>query len=78
MDNYNFLIPVMKALIDKAYQLLNLDINLPSLPSTIRSPTFFDDFKTYCKTKEWTTFITSYVCSSQSAVLTNPHYQTTC
>ncbi|XP_053386541.1 neurobeachin-like protein 1 [Mercenaria mercenaria] len=60
-DNYSFLIPVMKALIDKSYQLLNLDLNLPNLPSTTMSPTFFDDFKTYCKTEEWTTFINNYV-----------------
>ncbi|XP_060579246.1 neurobeachin-like protein 1, partial [Ruditapes philippinarum] len=60
-DNYSFLIPVMKALIDKSYQLLNLDLNLPNLPSTMMSPTFFDDFKTYCKTEEWTTFIENYV-----------------
>ncbi|XP_060592045.1 neurobeachin-like protein 1, partial [Ruditapes philippinarum] len=60
-DNYSFLIPVMKALIDKSYQLLNLDLNLPNLPSTMMSPTFFDDFKTYCKTEEWTTFIENYI-----------------
>lgn len=62
-DNYSFLIPVMKALIDKSYQLLTLDINLPNLPSTTMSPTFFDDFKTYCRTDEWTNFIENYVCT---------------
>ncbi|KAL4217498.1 Neurobeachin-like protein 1 [Mactra antiquata] len=60
-DNYSFLIPVMKALIDKSYQLLTLDLQLPNLPSTTMSPTFFDDFKNYCKTEEWMTFIDNYV-----------------
>ena len=60
-DNYNYLIPVMKALIVKAYKLMLLDLNLPSLPSTSLSPTFFDDFKTYCKSEEWNKFIDSYV-----------------
>lgn len=60
-SNYSYLIPVMKALIDKAYQLLNLDINLPNLPSTSTCPTFFEDFKIYCKSEEWTKFISYYV-----------------
>ncbi|WAR10787.1 NBEL1-like protein, partial [Mya arenaria] len=38
---------IVKAVDDKSYQLFNLDLNLPSLPSTNLSPTFFDDFKTY-------------------------------
>ncbi|OWF44124.1 neurobeachin-like protein 1 isoform X3 [Mizuhopecten yessoensis] len=60
-DNYSFLIPVLKALIDKAYDLLNLDLHLPNLPPTARSPTFFDDFRAYCLTDEWTVFVESYV-----------------
>ncbi|KAK3582874.1 hypothetical protein CHS0354_012486 [Potamilus streckersoni] len=60
-DNYSFLIPVMKALIDKAFDLMNLDLNLPNLPSTSLSPTFFDDFKVYCRSKEWRTFLEVYV-----------------
>ncbi|ESO94157.1 hypothetical protein LOTGIDRAFT_232423 [Lottia gigantea] len=60
-DNYSFLIPVLKALIDKAHDLMNLDNYLPSLPSTNQSPTFFDDFKTYCQSEEWKTFIQNYI-----------------
>ncbi|XP_069107826.1 neurobeachin-like protein 1 isoform X1 [Argopecten irradians] len=60
-DNYSFLIPVLKALIDKAFDLLNLDLHLPNLPPTARSPTFFDDFRAYCLTEEWTVFVESYV-----------------
>ncbi|XP_078323505.1 neurobeachin-like protein 1 isoform X4 [Crassostrea virginica] len=60
-DTYSFLIPVMKALLDKASNLLNLDLLLPDLPPTNHSPAFFDDFKTYCLSKQWTEFIENYV-----------------
>ena len=60
-DNYSYTIPVLKALIEKAEPLLTLDLNLPNLPSTSLSPTFFDDFKTYCLDEEWTMFIDNYV-----------------
>lgn len=60
-DTYSFLIPVMKALLDKARSLLNLDLLLPDLPPTSNSPVFFDDYKTYCLSEEWKKFIESYV-----------------
>ncbi|KAK3083537.1 hypothetical protein FSP39_025014, partial [Pinctada imbricata] len=60
-DNYSFLIPVLKALIEKGQDLLSLDLLLPSLPTTSRSPTFFDDFKQYCMSEEWKNFIENYV-----------------
>ena len=60
-DTYSFLIPVMKALLDKASNLLNLDLLLPDLPPTNHSPAFFDDFKTYCLSEQWTEFIENYV-----------------
>jgi hypothetical protein len=51
----------MKALIDKAYTVLSLDMQLPNLPTLSRSPTFFDDFKTYCFSDEWSVFMENYV-----------------
>eukprot|EP00105_Crassostrea_gigas_P036363 XP_019920511.1 PREDICTED: neurobeachin-like protein 1 [Crassostrea gigas] len=60
-DTYSFLIPVMKALLDKARSLLNLDLLLPDLPPTSNSPVFFDDFKSYCLSEQWKKFIESYV-----------------
>lgn len=64
-DNYSFLIPVMKALIERAFTLLNLEVQLPTLPATTMSPTFFDDFKMYAQSEEWTTFISTQVSASQ-------------
>ncbi|XP_061165431.1 neurobeachin-like protein 1 isoform X2 [Saccostrea echinata] len=60
-DTYSFLIPVMKALLDKASGLLNLDLLLPDLPPTNNSPSFFDDFKSFCVSDQWKQFIESYV-----------------
>ena len=51
-EHYNFFIPVMKALVDKTRGMLDMDSLLPSLPQTITSPTFFEDFKAYCQSGE--------------------------
>ncbi|CAH1788242.1 unnamed protein product [Owenia fusiformis] len=61
LDNYQFVIPVMKALIEKSYEVLNMSLHLPSLPPTTMSPTFFDDFKSYSKSEEWRTFISKQI-----------------
>ena len=63
-DQYNFLMPVMKALIDKCYGLLEIKTYLPNLPNTNNSPSFFDDFKTYCVTDEWKEFVEKHVVPS--------------
>ncbi|CAI9726854.1 1 isoform X1 [Octopus vulgaris] len=60
-DTYSFVIPVLKALIDKSYTLLNMEIYLPHLPPTSRSPTFFDDFRVYCQEKEWSDFVSTQI-----------------
>ena len=60
-DHYSFLIPVMKALVEKCADLLNMDTYLPTLPATAQSPTFFDDFKVYCNTDEWRNFMDKQV-----------------
>ncbi|GAB1600529.1 neurobeachin-like protein 1 isoform X2 [Argonauta hians] len=60
-DTYSFVIPVLKALIDKSYTLLNMEIYLPHLPPTSRSPTFFDDFRIYCQEKEWSDFVDTQI-----------------
>ena len=62
--NYVYLMNVLKALISKAHTLLTLDHLLPHLPQTVMSPTFFDDFRTYCNTEEWLTFMQNYVSCS--------------
>ena len=61
--NYAYLMNVLKALIGKAHTLLTIDHLLPHLPQTAMSPTFFDDFRTYCSTEEWLNFMHNYVGS---------------
>ncbi len=60
-DHYSFLIPVMKALVDKCHDMLNMATLLPTLPTTQMSPTFFDDFKHYCQSAEWRNFMNKQV-----------------
>ena len=59
--NYAYLMNVLKAMISKAHTLLTIDHLLPHLPQTAMSPTFFDDFRTYCNTEEWLNFMQNYV-----------------
>jgi hypothetical protein len=51
----------MKCLIEKCYNLLQMNVQVPNIPFSNISPTFFDDFKDYCKTDEWQIFIQKQV-----------------
>ncbi len=53
----------MKALIDKCYDMLAMGMYLPGLPSAQATPSFYDDFKTYCQGQEWTSFMQKQVGS---------------
>uniref|UniRef100_A0A182W0M1 DUF4704 domain-containing protein n=1 Tax=Anopheles minimus TaxID=112268 RepID=A0A182W0M1_9DIPT len=56
-EQYSFLIPVMKALLEKSRTVLGLATHTPDLPATSSGPIFFQDFQTYCASRQWTTFI---------------------
>ncbi|XP_006816022.1 neurobeachin-like protein 1 [Saccoglossus kowalevskii] len=58
---YSFLIPLMRAVIDKYVEPLNMKLHLPTLPMTNMSPTFFEDFQKYCLDPEWRAFIEKQV-----------------
>lgn len=60
-ETYSFLIPLVRTLISKIYDLLFMNLHLPSLPSTNGSPSFFEDFQDYCRTDEWQAYIDKYV-----------------
>ena len=60
-DHYNFLIPVMKALVEKCHDLLNMKTYCPRLPNPSQGPAFFDDFKVYCQDSEWRSFMDKQV-----------------
>ncbi|XP_030380341.1 neurobeachin-like protein 1 isoform X2 [Scaptodrosophila lebanonensis] len=56
-EEYSFLMPVMKALLEKCRSPFSLDVNLPDLPSTSSGPVFFNDFQMYSTSKKWRVFI---------------------
>uniref|UniRef100_A0A670IMK9 Neurobeachin-like protein 2 n=1 Tax=Podarcis muralis TaxID=64176 RepID=A0A670IMK9_PODMU len=60
-ETYSFLIPLVRTLVSKIYELLFMDLHLPSLPSTNGSPSFFEDFQDYCNTEEWQTYIAKFI-----------------
>ncbi|XP_072116392.1 neurobeachin-like protein 2 isoform X3 [Mobula birostris] len=56
-DIFSYLMPIARTLMDQCYQLLELQYQLPSLPPTNGSPTFFEDFQYFCVTSEWKSFM---------------------
>ncbi|KAM7358806.1 neurobeachin-like protein 1 isoform 2-T3 [Cochliomyia hominivorax] len=56
-EEYSFLMPVMKALIEKCRNVFNLDSVLPDLPPTSSGPVFFNDFQMYSTSKKWRNFM---------------------
>uniref|UniRef100_A0A8C4WGX6 Neurobeachin-like protein 2 n=1 Tax=Gopherus evgoodei TaxID=1825980 RepID=A0A8C4WGX6_9SAUR len=60
-ETYTFLIPLVRTLVSKVYQLLFMNLHLPSLPLTNGSPSFFEDFREYCSSDEWQVYIDKYI-----------------
>lgn len=59
---YSFLIPIIRTLVSKIYELLYMNLHLPALPQSNGSPSFFEDFQEYCGSSEWHVYIDKYVC----------------
>ena len=60
-DHYAFLVPIMKALLDKVKVPLDLTKQLPSLNLRQSGCEFFTHFQTYCTEDEWEYFISKKV-----------------
>ncbi|XP_072473428.1 neurobeachin-like protein 1 isoform X1 [Notamacropus eugenii] len=60
-ETYSFLIPLFRTLVSKIYELLFMNLHLPSLPTTNGSPSFFEDFQEYCNSNEWKIYIEKYI-----------------
>ncbi|KAJ9577826.1 hypothetical protein L9F63_025313, partial [Diploptera punctata] len=56
-EHYSFLIPVVKALLEKLNTVLGLASYVPDLPQTQAGPAFFDDFQLYCQQIQWRSFM---------------------
>uniref|UniRef100_A0A663LWV9 Neurobeachin-like protein 2 n=1 Tax=Athene cunicularia TaxID=194338 RepID=A0A663LWV9_ATHCN len=55
-ETYSFLIPLVRTLVSKIYELLFMNLHLPSLPPTNGSPSFFEDFQEYCSSDDKNSF----------------------
>ena len=55
-QHYSFLLPIMKALLEKTKTSLNLQSQVPTLNLRLAGPQFFDHFRDYCQSEEWTYF----------------------
>ena len=74
-QHYAFLIPIMKCVVDKSYNLLKMNFQVPNIPLTNVTPTFYEDFKDYCKTDEWRIFIEKQIIPLKEqylAMIINP------
>ncbi|XP_069839468.1 neurobeachin-like protein 1 isoform X4 [Dendropsophus ebraccatus] len=60
-ETYSFLVPIVRTLVSKIYELLFMNLHLPSLPITNGSPSLFEDFQDYCKSEEWRIFIDKFI-----------------
>lgn len=62
MERYSFILPLVKTLITKLSEPLNIsNSELPNLTEVLYSGNFYDRFLPYCSTDEWTLFIETKV-----------------
>ncbi|XP_023565929.1 neurobeachin-like protein 1 [Octodon degus] len=73
-ETYSFLIPLIRTLVSKIYELLFMNLHLPSLPFTNGSSSFFEDFQEYCSSNEWQVYIEKYIIPYMKQYETNTFY----
>lgn len=62
MERYSFILPLVKTLITKLSEPLNIsNSELPNLTEVLYSGNFYDRFLPYCSTEEWIVFIETKV-----------------
>ncbi|ELW62717.1 Neurobeachin-like protein 1 [Tupaia chinensis] len=71
---YSFLIPLVRTLVSKIYELLFMNLHLPSLPFTNGSSSFFEDFQEYCSSNEWQVYIEKYIVPYMKQYETHTFY----
>ncbi|KAL3216987.1 hypothetical protein MRX96_032644 [Rhipicephalus microplus] len=60
-EQYSFVIPVVRALLERVGLRLRTWQHLPSQPNMDAGPAFFDQFQKYALTLEWTLFVSNVV-----------------
>ncbi|XP_033620440.1 neurobeachin-like protein 1 isoform X2 [Fukomys damarensis] len=73
-ETYSFLIPLVHTLVSKIYELLFMNLHLPSLPFTNVSSSFFEDFQEYCSSNEWQVYIEKYIVPYMKQYETHTFY----
>ncbi|EEC02964.1 nbeal1, putative [Ixodes scapularis] len=64
-EHYSFVIPVVRALLERVGLPLRTWQHLPLLPHTDAGPSFFDHFQKYALTPEWASFVANVVKPAQ-------------
>ncbi|XP_012510487.1 PREDICTED: neurobeachin-like protein 1 [Propithecus coquereli] len=72
---YSFLIPLVRTLVSKIYELLFMNLHLPSLPFANGSSSFFEDFQEYCSSNEWQVYIEKYIVPYMKQYETHTFYE---
>nr|XP_023422800.1 LOW QUALITY PROTEIN: neurobeachin-like protein 1 [Cavia porcellus] len=73
-ETYSFLIPLVRTLVSKIYELLFMNLHLPSLPFSNGSSSFFEDFQEYCRSHEWQVYIEKYIVPYMKQYETHTFY----
>ena len=58
---YNFMIPVMKALLERCEDMLNVSNLLPNIPQLRNNAAFCEEFREYLRSTEWISFMKKQV-----------------
>ena len=51
----------MKTLLEKTHSIMQMNVQVPNIPAFSAAPSFYEDYKEYCKCDEWRIFIQKQV-----------------
>lgn len=68
-ETYAYLIPLARAMIEIYREQLKMTNFLPHLPTTDTSPTFFEDFQSYCRSEEWRIYMQKQVRQKDHVII---------
>ncbi|CAF4752213.1 unnamed protein product, partial [Rotaria magnacalcarata] len=63
-EHFAYLLPLMKTIIDKSYEILQMNVHIPNMPLYKATSTALDDFLRYCSSsdsQEWQMFIQRHI-----------------
>ncbi|CAF3865097.1 unnamed protein product [Adineta steineri] len=63
-EHYIYLLPIMKTIIDKSYEILQMNVQIPNVPLHKATATALDDFRQYSSSsnsQEWQMFIQRHI-----------------